>query len=44
MKSLVAKGVGTNVKEADPVLPFHELKLWEEGVVLLYIYIKLKCH
>ena len=29
MKSLVAKGVGTYVKQADPILLFHELKLCE---------------
>lgn len=32
MKSLVAHGVGTDAKQADPILPFHELKLWEECV------------
>jgi hypothetical protein len=31
MKNLVAKAVGTNVKEADPVWPFHELKLDKTG-------------
>ena len=32
MKSLVNKGLGCEIKQADPILPDDEVKLWELGV------------
>ena len=32
MKKLISEGIGVEVKQADPVLPDQENKLWEEGV------------
>ncbi|XP_062602127.1 zinc finger MYM-type protein 2-like [Saccostrea cucullata] len=33
MKSLVAQGIGTTVRQADPILPEQEDILWEKGVL-----------